>query len=111
MPYLLVDKTKLVQTLVPIAAYKQQKAVFGLAILGDELFASSHEYPRIEVFGDLQNLKSAREFVLRSHQLEIPWDMQSSCKQNCLYIVNVKRDEKQTTEVIKIDRKGVVQEH
>lgn len=68
---LVADETKLIRTLVPNAASKQDKAAFGLEILGNELFVISHEYPKIEVFGQLENLKSKREVSLTDHQLDM----------------------------------------
>lgn len=94
------------RTLVPKAALKQEKGVFGVAILGDELYVSSHEYSKIEVFGDLKSLKSKGEISLTGYKLEIPWDIQSSSRHECLYIVDVKRNEEQITVIIKIDREG-----
>ena len=69
---------------------------------------SLYECPEIEVFGDLEKFESIRELSLNGQQLEIPWDIQSSPKKGCLYIVNAKRNEEQDTEIIEIDREGYI---
>lgn len=82
-----------------------------MAILGDALFVLSHEHPAIEVFENLEQLESKREVLLKGYQLQIPWDIQSNSMDEYLYIVDVKRDEEQTTTIIKIDKEGNVKHH
>lgn len=109
MPCLVVDEPELNRTLIPTASRERGKAICGLTILGEELFVVSYSLyacPEIEVFGDLEKLESIRELSLKGQQLDIPWDIQSSPKKGCLYIVNVKRNEEEDTEIIEIDREG-----
>ena len=107
--FLVVDEPKLIRTLIPEDVDKQTKGVFGVAILGDELFIIRIDCPEIEVFGDLQELKPIREVALKNHKLELPWDIQSCSENKCLYIVDERRGEKETAEIIRIDPDGNVQ--
>lgn len=100
-----IGNPEVIKTIRTEASEKENHPIYGMTILGDELFIITGWSSKIEVW-ELKKLIRSRLFEVQG--LVRPYDLVSCTGNECLYIFDFKGEDVKSKEIIRFDTNGTI---